>query len=91
MLYELDGVAVQAEGDYWVADSATVVGNVLLKQNASVWFNAVVRGDNDLQIVIAAHDGVKPHASILLKQHIAYHGCGIRHPIVSFRLHRNAI
>ena len=48
MLYELDGEGVKAEGDYWVADSATVVGNVLLKQNASVWFNAVVRGDNDL-------------------------------------------
>ena len=48
MLYELGGVAVKAEGDYWVADSATVVGKVLLKQDASVWFNAVVRGDNDL-------------------------------------------
>lgn len=48
MLYELDGVAVRAEGEYWVADSAVVVGNVLLKQNASVWFNAVIRGDNEL-------------------------------------------
>ena len=47
MLYELDGEGVKAEGDYWVADSATVVGNVLLKQDASVWFSAVVRGDND--------------------------------------------
>lgn len=48
MLYELDGVAVRAEGEYWVADSAVVVGNVLLKQNANVWFNAVIRGDNEL-------------------------------------------
>jgi carbonic anhydrase/acetyltransferase-like protein (isoleucine patch superfamily) len=48
MLYELDGVGVRAEGEHWVADSAVVVGNVLLKQNASVWFNAVIRGDNEL-------------------------------------------
>lgn len=48
MLYELDGVAVRSEGEYWVADSAVVIGNVLLKQDASVWFNAVIRGDNEL-------------------------------------------
>jgi carbonic anhydrase/acetyltransferase-like protein (isoleucine patch superfamily) len=35
------------EGEYWIAPSATVLGNVILKQNASVWFNAVLRGDND--------------------------------------------
>ena len=51
MLYELDGVGVRAEGDYWVADRAAVMGSVLLRQDASVWFNAVVRGDND-QITI---------------------------------------
>lgn len=35
------------EGEYWIAPSAVVIGDVILKQNASVWFNAVVRGDND--------------------------------------------
>ena len=39
---------VRAEGDYWVADSAVVLGKVLLQQDASVWFNAVLRGDNEL-------------------------------------------
>ncbi len=39
---------MRAEGDYWVADNAVVVGNVLLCQDASVWFNAVLRGDNEL-------------------------------------------
>ena len=48
MIYRLGDEEVRAEGDYWVADSAAVVGKVLLKNNASVWFNAVVRGDNDL-------------------------------------------
>ena len=48
MLYQLGESRVRAEGEYWVADNAVVVGNVLLKEGASVWFNAVVRGDNEL-------------------------------------------
>ena len=48
MLYKLGDSAVRAEGTYWVADNATVVGKVLLKDKASVWFNAVLRGDNEL-------------------------------------------
>ncbi|VXA93527.1 gamma carbonic anhydrase family protein [Brevundimonas sp. G8] len=35
------------EGEYWVAPSASVIGNVILHANASVWFGAVLRGDND--------------------------------------------
>jgi len=34
--------------DWFVADNATVIGSVVLEQDASVWFNAVLRGDNDL-------------------------------------------
>ena len=34
-------------GEYWVAPTAVVVGNVELKKNASIWFGAVLRGDND--------------------------------------------
>jgi carbonic anhydrase/acetyltransferase-like protein (isoleucine patch superfamily) len=35
------------EGEYWVAPNATIIGDVILKPGASVWFGAVVRGDND--------------------------------------------
>ncbi|MBO9502205.1 gamma carbonic anhydrase family protein [Brevundimonas sp. A19_0] len=35
------------EGEYWIAPNATVIGDVILKPGASVWFGAVVRGDND--------------------------------------------
>jgi len=34
-------------GEYWVAPNAVVLGNVTLKSNASVWFGATLRGDND--------------------------------------------
>ena len=36
-----------AEGEYWIAPDAAVMGHVRLKKNASVWFGAVLRGDND--------------------------------------------
>ena len=46
-VYELDGVAPQLDEGAWVADSAQVIGNVHLAENASVWFGVVVRGDNE--------------------------------------------
>lgn len=35
------------QGEYWVAPNACVMGNVVLKKNASIWFGVTVRGDND--------------------------------------------
>lgn len=48
-IYEIDGVrpTLPEDGQYWVAETAQVMGNVILKENASVWYGAVVRGDND--------------------------------------------
>lgn len=48
-IYSLDGVAPEfpAEGSYWVAASADLMGKVRLRNNASVWFHAVLRGDNE--------------------------------------------
>ncbi|MFC5497849.1 gamma carbonic anhydrase family protein [Caenimonas terrae] len=46
-LYELDGKAPTLGAGAWVADSAQVIGNVELGENASVWFGVVVRGDNE--------------------------------------------
>ncbi len=48
-IYELDGQAPEfpGEGDYWVADTAVLIGRVRLKREASVWYGAVLRGDNE--------------------------------------------
>ena len=49
MRYSLGDVRVQTAGDdYWIAPNATVIGNVKLEKDASVWWNAVIRGDNEL-------------------------------------------
>ena len=52
-LYELDGVAptLPEDGDYWIAPGAMVMGNVIIHSGASIWFNAVLRGDNEAIIV----------------------------------------
>jgi carbonic anhydrase/acetyltransferase-like protein (isoleucine patch superfamily) len=49
-IYDLDGICVQTPpaGQFWVAPSATVLGNVRLERDTSVWFGAVIRGDNEL-------------------------------------------
>ena len=49
MLYKLGEAEVDIAGDDWfVAENAVVVGRVRLENNASVWYHAVLRGDNDL-------------------------------------------
>src|SRR6201987_1780882 len=49
MIYELDGIRPELpeEGAYWIAPTASVIGKVRLKVDASVWFGAVLRGDNE--------------------------------------------
>ncbi len=48
MKYSLDGVRVETEDDaYWIAPTAVLIGNIKLRRNASVWWNAVLRGDNE--------------------------------------------
>jgi carbonic anhydrase/acetyltransferase-like protein (isoleucine patch superfamily) len=48
-VYELNGQAPEfpGAGDYYIADTAVVIGRVRLKRHASVWFGAVLRGDNE--------------------------------------------
>jgi len=91
-IYALDGVApvLPAAGRYWVAPSAAVIGDVVLEEDASVWFGATVRGDN-AQLRIGARtnvqDGSVLHADPGLPLHIGadvtvghmvmLHGCTI--------------
>lgn len=48
MIYELGDRHPEFEGDgHFVADNATIIGSVRLGDKASIWFNCVLRGDND--------------------------------------------
>jgi carbonic anhydrase/acetyltransferase-like protein (isoleucine patch superfamily) len=48
MLYTLGERRPTVHASCFVAESAQVIGSVVLEENASVWFNVVLRGDNDL-------------------------------------------
>ena len=62
MIYALGDKRVTTLGDNWyIAASATVIGAVTLGNNVSIWFNAVVRGDNDT-ITIGANSNVQDSA-----------------------------
>ena len=48
MNIELGDKKMKTDGDdFWIAPNATVIGDVILKKDASIWFNAVLRGDNE--------------------------------------------
>ncbi|MDP2826091.1 MAG: gamma carbonic anhydrase family protein [Sulfuritalea sp.] len=44
--------------DVWIAPNATIIGDVRLGDNASIWWNAVLRGDNDT-ITIGANTNIQ--------------------------------
>ena len=48
MKYRLGQARVETHPDSWIAPNAAVIGKVRLDAGASVWFNAVLRGDNEL-------------------------------------------
>ena len=48
MIYSLGERRVETLGDCFVAANAVVVGSVILGPNANIWFNCVVRADNDV-------------------------------------------
>lgn len=62
-LYSLDGIAptLPASGEAWVADTASLIGSIILHHNASVWFGVVARGDNE-PLVIGENSNVQDNA-----------------------------
>ena len=56
MLYEIDGQSPEIHESAFVASSADIMGSVIVRAKASVWFNVVIRGDCDL-IEVGEGDG----------------------------------
>jgi carbonic anhydrase/acetyltransferase-like protein (isoleucine patch superfamily) len=59
-LYDFEGHRPELpdDGQYWIADNATVLGKVRLGADASIWFGCVLRGDNEL-IDIGARSNIQ--------------------------------
>ena len=91
-IYALDDQTptLPGAGRFWVAPDAHVIGNVILGEDAGVWFGAVVRGDND-PIEIGARtnlqEGAMLHsdpgsplrigADVTVGHHAILHGCTV--------------
>ena len=61
MKYSLGDSLVETHPESWTAPNATLIGKVRLEEGASVWFNAVLRGDNEL-ILIGKNSNVQDGA-----------------------------
>lgn len=60
-IYQLGEIAPSIDSDAYVANEATVIGNVTIKARASIWPGAVIRGDNE-RIVVGADSSVQEGA-----------------------------
>lgn len=91
-VYNLGNVTPELPNDdeYWIAPTAAVMGRVILKKNASVWWGATLRGDNDPIIVGEGsniQDGSVCHtdtgspltigANVTVGHMVMLHGCTI--------------
>ena len=45
MFYNLENKKVKNAGENWVAPNASIIGDVTLEKNTSIWFNSTLRGD----------------------------------------------
>jgi carbonic anhydrase/acetyltransferase-like protein (isoleucine patch superfamily) len=57
-LYSLGDKHPSLGREVWIAPNATIIGDVRLGDNASIWWNAVLRGDNDT-ITIGANSNIQ--------------------------------
>ena len=88
--YELDGKRPQLGADVWVAPSADLIAEVVLGDEASVWFGAVIRADNT-PIVVGARSNIQEGAMLhsdpgapltigedcTIGHHAVLHGCTV--------------
>jgi len=69
MIYALNDMAPRIHPTAWIAPNATLIGNVVVGANASVWFGAVMRGDNE---EIAIGDGSNVQENCVLHTDMGY-------------------
>jgi carbonic anhydrase/acetyltransferase-like protein (isoleucine patch superfamily) len=91
-IYELNGQAPEfpGAGHFFVADTAVIIGRVRLKNDASVWFGSVLRGDNEW-IEIGERSDVQDNCTLhtdpgfpitigansLIGHNVVLHGCSV--------------
>lgn len=90
MKYRLGDFRVETHPQSWVAPNAVLIGKVKLEAGASVWFNAVLRGDNELIHIgenSNVQDGTVMHTDmgsplaigkgVTIGHNVMLHGCSV--------------
>lgn len=89
-VFALDELTPDLDDSVWVAETAAVIGNIVMSENSSVWFGAVLRGDNE-PITIGARSNIQDNAvlhsdpgqaltigeDVIVGHQVMLHGCTI--------------
>jgi carbonic anhydrase/acetyltransferase-like protein (isoleucine patch superfamily) len=89
-VFALDEHSPDLHDSVWVAETASVIGNIIMAEESSVWFGAVMRGDNE-PITIGARSNVQDNAvlhsdpgqpltigeDVIIGHQVMLHGCTI--------------
>ena len=43
MIYDFKNKSLKSEGKNWIASNATIIGDIVIKNDVSIWFNVVLR------------------------------------------------
>src|SRR6056297_3747768 len=83
-LYTLDGIAPDIAEDTWIAPYANLIWRIIIEAAASVWFCAILRGDNE---PITVGTGINIQENCVLHTDIGYPliigaGCTIGHKVM---------
>lgn len=62
-IYRLGDLAPQIDPQSWIAPNATVIGQVQLARNVSIWWNATLRGDTD-KIIIGENSNIQDGSTL---------------------------
>lgn len=90
MIYQLGDKKPSIAKQHFIADNATLIGDVIIEENASVWFNVVIRADMD-KITIGKNSNVQDGAilhvdkgyplhiaeNVTIGHKVMLHGCTI--------------
>ncbi|MBF6414508.1 gamma carbonic anhydrase family protein [Nocardia cyriacigeorgica] len=63
MRIEIDGIAPEVDETAFIAVNATLIGRVHIAAEASIWYNAVLRGDGE-QITIGARSNIQDGCAV---------------------------
>lgn len=90
MIYQYNDIKPTLPGEYYIADNATVIGDVVMKNQSSVWFGTVLRGDiepiilgerSNIQDNSVAHTGKGAPTiigdDVTVGHKVTLHGCTI--------------